>query len=165
MLAAGNTLTSLLEKETGYKFVSVIPPDETELIKAFGMKDADIGVLSPAGYLLASGQGSVEAAFAREQAGKVFYGAQLIARSDAGFISYYDPIKDENSADAPVALAQFNDKKPCWTDERSPSGYVVPLGFLSGAGVQTLTPAFLAGHPRWCGRFMQEEFVILAPHT
>jgi phosphate/phosphite/phosphonate ABC transporter binding protein len=147
VLDAGNTLTSLLEKETGYKFVTVIPPDETELIKAFGMKDADIGVLSPAGYLLASGQGSVEAAFAREQAGKTFYGAQLIARSDAGFVAYYDPIKDENNADAPAALAQFNNKKPCWTDERSPSGYVVPLGFLNGAGVQTLTPAFLAGHP------------------
>jgi phosphonate transport system substrate-binding protein len=117
------------------------------LVKAFGSKNADIGVLSPVGYLLASGQGSVEAAFARDQAGKTFYGAQLIARSDAGFTPYFDPIKDENNADAAVALPQFNDKKPCWTDARSPSGYIVPLGFLSGAGVQTLPPAFLAGHP------------------
>jgi phosphonate transport system substrate-binding protein len=147
VLDAGKTLTALLEKATGYKFVSVIPPDETELVRAFGMKNANIGVLSPAGYLLASGQGYVEAAFAREQAGKILYGAQLIARSGAGFTSYFDPIKGENSADAPVALAQFNDKKPCWTDERSPSGYVVPLGFLTGAGVQTRPPAFLASHP------------------
>ena len=147
VLAAGKTLTSLLEKATGDKFVSVIPPDETELVKAFGMKNAHIGVLSPAGYLLASGQGYVEAAFSRQQAGNIFYGAQFIVRNDAGFIPYFDPIKDENSENASIALAQFNDKKPCWTDEHSPSGYIVPLGFLNNAGVQTRTPAFLASHP------------------
>ena len=147
VLNAGNTLSALLEKGTGYKIVSVIPPDETELIHAFEMKNADIGVLSPAGYLLASGQGYVEAAFARQQGGKIFYGAQFIARSDAGYIAYYDPIKDQDSADASVALPQLNNKKPCWTDERSPSGYIVPLGFLSGNRVHTNMPAFLAGHP------------------
>lgn len=147
VLNAGITLIALLEKATGYKFISVVPPDETELIHAFELKNADIGVLSPAGYLLASSQGSIEAAFARQQAGNIFYGAQFIAKSDAGFTAYYDPIKDENNADAPAALSQFNNKKPCWTDERSPSGYVVPLGFLSSAGAQTSTPAFLASHP------------------
>ena len=147
VLAAGKTLISLLEKSTGYKFVSVIPPDETELVKDFGIENAHIGVLSPIGYLLASSQGSVDVAFARQQSGTVFYGAQFIARSDAGFVSYYDPFTNENSVDAAVALAQFNGKKPCWTDEHSPSGYIVPLGFLHDAGVQALTPAFVTDHP------------------
>jgi phosphate/phosphite/phosphonate ABC transporter binding protein len=147
VLAAAKILTALLKKSTGYKFVSVIPPDEIELVRDFGIKNAHIGVLSPTGYLLASGQGYIEAAFARQQSGNIFYGAQFIARSDAGFISYYDRIKDENSVDATVALAQFKDKKPCWTDEHSPSGYIIPLGFLNDAGVQVLTPAFVAGHP------------------
>jgi phosphonate transport system substrate-binding protein len=146
VLAAGETLIALLEKSTGYKFVSVIPTDETELIKDFGIKNAHIGVLSPLGYLLANSQGYVEAAFARQQSGNIFYGAQFIARSDAGFISYYDPKKGENSVDAFMALAQFKDKKPCWTDERSPSGYIAPLGFLNDARVQVLTPAFVSGH-------------------
>ena len=146
-LAAGKILISLLEKSTGYKIVPVIPPDETELVKDFGIKNAHIGVLSPIGYLLASSQGYVEAAFARQQSGAIFYGAQFIARSDAGFISYYDPIMNENGADAAVALPQFKGKKPCWTDERSPSGYIVPLGFLNDAGVQALTPAFVTDHP------------------
>lgn len=147
VLDAGKSLSSLLEKATGYKFVLVVPPDETGLVKAFGMKNAHIGVLSPAGYLLAKAQGYVEAAFARQQAEKIFYGAQFIVRSDAGFIPYYDPIKDENSVEANAALAQFDNKKPCWTDELSPSGYIVPLGFLSNVGVHTRTPAFLASHP------------------
>jgi len=116
VIAAGKTLTALLDKSTGYNFVSVVPPDETELVKDFGIKNAHIGVLSPAGYLLANSLGYVDAAFAREQSGNIFYGAQFIARSDAGFISYFDPIKDKNSADATSALAQFRDKKLCWTD-------------------------------------------------
>jgi len=147
VLEAGNILKALLEKATGYKLLSVIPPGETELVNAFGSGNAHIGVLSPFGYLLASNAGNAEAAFAREESGAIFYGAQFIVQKDAGFISYFDPIKDENSADAPQALTQFTDRKPCWTDELSPSGYIVPLGFLNETRVQTLAPAFLAGHP------------------
>lgn len=147
ILQAGQVLTSLLEKETPYRFVAVISPSETELINAFGNGNAHLGVLSPFGYLLASDQGYAEAAFAREQEGAIFYGAELISRSDAGYTVYYDPIQAKNLAEAPVALAQFKDKKPCWADALSPSGYVVPLGSLGEAGVATRQPAFLASHP------------------
>jgi hypothetical protein len=44
-----------------------------------------------------------------------------------------------------VALAQFKDKKPCWTDKRSPSACGAG-GVLKEAGVLR-APAFLAGHP------------------
>jgi ABC-type phosphate/phosphonate transport system substrate-binding protein len=136
-----------LEKSTGYKIVSVIPPSEMELIQAFGTKNAHIGVLTPFAYLLASEQGIAESAFARKQGDAVFYGAEFIARNDAGFTRYYDPIKAANMVDAPAALAQFRDKKPCWTDQYSASGYVVPLGFLADAGIPTREAAFVAGHP------------------
>jgi phosphate/phosphite/phosphonate ABC transporter binding protein len=146
VIEAGHTLTSLLEKTTGYSFVSVIPPTEAELIRAFAAGNAHIGSLSPFGYLLAADQDSAEAAFGREQDGKIFYGAQFIVRARADTLTYYDPIQDKNLAEADVALAQFNDKKPCWTDEHSPSGYIVPLGILKAAGVATREPAFLASH-------------------
>ncbi len=147
VINAGKVLTSALENSTGYSFVSVIPPNETELVRAFGNGSAHIGVLTPFGYLLASSQDYVTAAFARQQNGNTFYGAQFIVRSDAGFTSYYDPVKAQNTADVTAALAQFDGKKPCWADEFSPSGYVVPLGFLGEAGVKTLEPAFVAGQP------------------
>lgn len=147
VLNAGKTLTSLLEKSTGYKFVSVISPSETELIHSFATGDAHVGVLTPFGYLLASNDGAVQAAFVRQQDGKSFYGAQLIARSDAGFTVYFDPVQGSNLANAPVALAQFKDKKPCWTDEHSASGYVVPLGLLTDASVSIRQGAFLTSHP------------------
>ncbi len=147
VLKAGQTLASLLEKGTGLHVVPVITPSETQLIQAFGRGDAHVGVLSPFGYLLASNEGFVQAAFGREENGQPFYGAELIARSDAKFTVYFDPVQGKNLVDAPVALAQFKDKKPCWTDERSPSGYVVPLGTLLGAGVNTAQGAFLTSHP------------------
>ncbi len=147
VLNAGQTLTSLLEKSTGYKIVSVLTPSESELIHGFVTGNAHIGVLTPFGYLLASNEGAVQAAFVRQQDGNSFYGAQLIARSDAGFTAYFDPVQGKNLAPAAVALAQFKDKKPCWTDERSPSGYVVPLGLLQGADVTIRQGAFLTSHP------------------
>ena len=54
VLNAGEVLTSLLKKQTGYEFVAVIPPSEPELIDAFGRGNAHIASLSPFGYLLAS---------------------------------------------------------------------------------------------------------------
>jgi len=146
-LNASKVLVAHLENSTGYQFITIAPTSETDMINRFQNDDAHIGVLSPFGYLLASGNGSVDAAFAREQDGSAFYGAQFIVRSDAVFLSYFDSVKNENTSDAPTALAQFQNKKPCWADQLSPSGYVVPLGFLSEAGVQTNEPAFVAGQP------------------
>ena len=87
-----------------------------EWVNARLVRDAHIGVLSPYGYLLASDAGSAEAAFAREHDKAIFYGSQFIAHSDAGFTSYFDPINGGNSAEDPAALAQFQSKKPCFTD-------------------------------------------------
>ncbi len=144
-LDASRTLTALLEKTAGLNIVTILPESETELARDFNLGTAHIGVLSPFGYLLASQDGKAEAAFTRQRDGQSFYGAQFIVQSDAGFQSYFDRDKNENSADATTALAQFNNQKPCWSDELSPSGYVVPLGYLAEAGVQPQAPAFVSG--------------------
>jgi len=146
-LNASKVLIAHLEKSTGYQFITIAPTSEADLIDRFQNGDAHIGVLSPFGYLLASENGSVDAAFARQQNGSAFYGAQFIVQSEAGFLPYFDSVKNENTSDAATALAQFQNKKPCWSDQFSPSGYVVPLGFLNAAGVLVNEPAFVAGQP------------------
>ncbi len=146
VVSAGNSLVGQLEQRTGYSFVSVLPPSETDLVVGFGNGNVHVGVLSPYAYLLASNAGTAEAAFAREQNGVIFYGSQFIANAGAGFKAYYDADLNGNLADLPTALGQFQEKKPCWTDDKSPSGYVVPLGYLNEANVKTVDPAFLAGH-------------------
>ncbi len=136
VLDAGQVLSSLLAQATGYRFVTVIPPNETELVSALERGNAHIASLTPFAYLLASDDGKVAAGFIRtQQDGSSFYGAQFIARDDAGFTTYFDPIQNVNLVEPAVALAQFANKKPCWSDPLSPSGYVVPLGSLAEAGV------------------------------
>ena len=55
--------------------------------------------LSPFGYLLASDAGDAEAGFAREQDGKIFYGAEFLAPAEAEFLSYFDPVEEANTAE------------------------------------------------------------------
>jgi phosphonate transport system substrate-binding protein len=146
-LNASKVLIGMLEKSTGYRFETIAPASEPDLIARFKAGVAQIGVLSPFGYLQVSQEGSASAAFARQQDGSAFYGAEFIVRVDAGYTPYFDPIKKANSIDFTPALAQLAGKKPCWSDPYSPSSYVVPLGLLKEAGVETDDPAFVTGQP------------------
>jgi ABC-type phosphate/phosphonate transport system substrate-binding protein len=106
-----------------------------------------IAVLSPYAYALAYEKKYANAAFASLQAGEKAYGAQFIARPDAGFQSYFDAETGNNTAAAAAALSQFRDRKPCWPDEVSPSGYAVPFGILAHNDIALRSPAIVQGQP------------------
>lgn len=146
MVESGEFLAGRLEELTGYRIVTVAPASEADIVEAFAIGNVHIAVLSPFGYLAVHENEDGGAALAGVRSGQAVYGAQFIARRDAGFEEYFDPLRGENTAEALEALAQFNDKKPCWSDPVSPSGFVVPLGFLNQAGVAVRAPAFLEGH-------------------
>lgn len=146
-LAAGETLAGYLEQRTGYHLVTVAPPSEAALVKAFGAGNADIAALSPFGYLLAKKNNSVVAALASARNGQALYGTQIIVNRDSGFQAFYDEARRQNTDNLGVALRQFDGKKPCWSDPFSPSGYVAPLGLLNQAEVKTRDGAFLEGQP------------------
>jgi phosphonate transport system substrate-binding protein len=145
LLNAGENLAGRLQALTGYEIVTAAPASEAELVQALSIGNAHVALLSPYGYLLASRTGNVSALLSRLRDGQALYGAQFIARLDAGFDPYYDPARDENTEQAAPALEQFRDRKPCWSDPVSPSGYVVPFGVLKQAGITVAEPAFLEG--------------------
>lgn len=145
VLASGENLAAQLEKLTGFHVVLVAPASEKDLVQAFAARNVHIAVLSPFAYVLARQQGGARVALASVRNGEILYGAQFIARRDSGFQFYFDSIRGENVAEAKAALTQFNDKKPCWSDTASPSGYVIPLGVLNQAGVQPQAGAFVQG--------------------
>lgn len=147
IIQSGQTLAGRLQSLTGLHIVLVAPTSEAELLRAIASGNAQIAVLSPFAYLQASRQGQVTPLLARVRDGEALYGAQFIARSDAGFKSFFDTARGENTADAEQALLQFQDRKPCWSDPVSPSGYVIPLGVLKAAGVTPREPAFVEGQP------------------
>ncbi len=147
LINAGNVIAAFVEKRTGYKVVTEIPADQNGLVESLDRGNAHVASLSPFAYLLARENDSVKVVLASTREGQMFYGAQFIANRESNFLSYYDAARDENSAEAAEALEQFQDKKPCWTDSTSPSGYVVPLGLLNQAKVQTRSAAFHEGQP------------------
>ena len=145
MIAAGEKIAAFITDRTGYSIVTIAPSNETSLVDSLDKGNAHIAVLSPFGYALARQNDSVTAIMASTRNGELLYGAQFIANRESGFVSYYNSARNENTAEAPTALKQFQDKKPCWSDEFSPSGYVLPLGFLNQSEVKTSMGAFLAG--------------------
>jgi phosphonate transport system substrate-binding protein len=146
-IAAAKTIAAQFTQRTGYTVVTIAPESYTELVDDLAKGNAHIVLLDPYAYELAYGQGSVNAAYGVMKDGKSLYGSQFLATSKGGFQSYYDDVSEENTQDAPVALAQFTDKKPCWSDETSLSGYVIPLGYLNASQVVTKPAAFVQGHP------------------
>jgi phosphonate transport system substrate-binding protein len=144
---AGKAFAEQLSEITGYTFVAVAPESYAKLVQALGNGNAHVAVLSAYAYALAYREGFANAAFARVEAGEKAYGAQFIAHADADLKSYYDAYKGENTADASTALSQFREKKPCWPDEVSLSGYIVPAGMLAQNQIPLRTPAILQGQP------------------
>ena len=147
VIAAGDILAAYLEERTGYRIVTVIPASEEALVESLAKGNAHIASLSPYAFVLARGDNSATALLAQVRNGEMFYGAQIIINRDGEFTAYFDEARGENITDAATALKQFQDKKPCWSDEISPSGYVVPFGLLSQAQVQPRAGAFLEGQP------------------
>jgi phosphonate transport system substrate-binding protein len=146
-ISGGDVIARQLADLTEYVVVTVAPSSEAALIEAMGRGDVHIAVLSPFAYVLAHQRGFADAALVSLRSGAGRYGAQFIANVDSGFTSYYDAASGQNTADAAVALKQFDGKKPCWDDPVSPSGYVIPAGFLGEHGIRTKPAAFVQGHP------------------
>jgi phosphate/phosphite/phosphonate ABC transporter binding protein len=146
-IAAAKVIAAQFTERTGYTVVTVIPDSYSALLDSLEKGNAHIVLLDPLAYVLAYQRGLVKAAYAVVKDEETSYGAQFLASRKGGFQSYYDSILEKNTADARTALAQFADKKPCWSDETSSSGYIVPLGFLNENQIVTKPPAFVEGHP------------------
>ncbi len=146
-IAGGESLAGQLSEFTGYEVVAVVPDSYADLVEDLGRGNAHIAVLPPFAYLLAHQQGYADVAFLSVRLGATRYASQFVAHRDSGFAVYFDPERDENTADAETALSQFEGKKPCWSDTSSPSGYVVPAGYLAYYDIKTRPAAILQGHP------------------
>jgi phosphonate transport system substrate-binding protein len=74
------------------------------------------------------------------------YGTQIMANVESNFTPYYDPISGMSAADAPTALAQFQDRRPCYVDDQSVAGYIVAAGLLAQNGISTLPGVMTQSH-------------------
>jgi phosphonate transport system substrate-binding protein len=144
--AGGQALLDLLAAETGLTFKGVIPTSYAALTEAMGSGNAQIGWMATFAYIIAHQKGYADVALITNRFGSDHYGAQFIANVSSGFTPAANAPATE--ADLPT-LMQFAGKTPCFGDEQSTSGYVIPLIFLKRAGLtdaQIGTPVFTGGH-------------------
>ena len=135
---------------TGLVIVPYAPASYAEIVDALGEGRIHIAFLAPFPYILAHEKGYADAALATTVFGRDLSAAQFVVNremiTNRTFTLYFDPATGMNLADASIALKQFADKKPCWTDPYSATGYVVPFGTLTENGIQTKLGAFVQGH-------------------
>jgi phosphonate transport system substrate-binding protein len=147
---AARDVAAQLSNLTGLAIVPFAPASYLEVVEALGSGKIHIAWLPPFPYLLAHEKGYADTALASLVLGRDLSAAQFLVNQqmvdDRKFTIYFNSATGENLAEAALALKQFNDKKPCWTDPYSPTGYVVPLGILNENGIQLKTGAFVQGH-------------------
>jgi phosphonate transport system substrate-binding protein len=146
LISSGDTLAQLLEAETGLTIRAVVPTNYKAMIEAMCSGNAQVGWLPPFAYLVAhqttvaDGAGTqvtcADVAFVTLRNQLDHYATQFIGRADQ-FTAGTDL----------ASLQQLAGKKPCWTDQFSASGYVIPASLLAAEGVKTRAAAFVQGHP------------------
>lgn len=107
---------------------------------------AHILFLPPVTYLLARQQNLAQVALMTNHFGVYQYGAQFLANVSSKFTLYFDPARNQNTANPATALKQLTGKRPCWVDPQSPSGYIQALGVLNENGIKVNDGAFLMSH-------------------
>ncbi len=142
-------LQELIEKlsiSTGYTIASKEFTSPGELLNEMEAGFVHAAWLMPLPYIWANQNGFAQAMLLINHFGVYEYGTQFLASTDSGFISYYDPLANQNLADASTALSQFAGQRPCWVSPDSPSGYVVPSGLLAENGITVQPGAFIRDH-------------------
>ena len=147
-IESAKQIAAQITERTGHTVVTIVPDSYTALVEALANGNAHIVLLEPYAYELAYQRDLVNASYAVIRDGQGKYGAQFIAARGSGFDSYFNPLNETNIiSDARIAINQLANKKPCWSDETSASGYVIPLGYLNMYQLNTRPAAFVGGHP------------------
>jgi phosphonate transport system substrate-binding protein len=134
---SNDQLGGMLSEKSGYTIH--IAPQNTykDLLTALKEGKIQAAWLPPLTYLSASQQGIAQVGLVANHFGVYGYGTQFLANVADNFSVYYDPIKNQSTADAADALRQFAGKRPCWVDPTSASGYVLPKGIFANESIQT----------------------------
>jgi len=132
---AAQALTEQLSASSGYSVTFRTYPTHPDLIDAMRAGQVHISFLQPLTYIYAHRLDLADAALLTNHFGVYRYGSQILANAVSGLAIYFDPGINQNVTDAQTALRQLEGKKPCWVDETSLSGYIVPAAILKQNGV------------------------------
>ena len=118
LIASGEKLAVLLEKETGLKFRIDVPTSYTAVISAMGAGTVDVGWLSPLPYVIAHDQYGVDVILTTVRNNSTDYWSFIIARTDTGINK----------------LADLKGKRFAYGDPVSTSGSIYPKHLIRASG-------------------------------
>ncbi len=144
--AAAEEVVTRLKQITAFNIIARAYPSYPALMAALQVGKAHIVFLPPFTYLLAKQQNLAQAALMTNHFGVYQYGAQFLANVGSKFTLYFDPARNQNTANAATALKQLDGKRPCWVEPQSASGYIQALGVLNENGFKVQDGAFLQSH-------------------
>ena len=133
----------LLAEDTGYFIEYLVYPDFQSLTGAILNGDVHLFWLKPLEYLYLHQVGAAEVVLMTNHLGVYAYGVQFMAHAARGFRSYYDSEASESTLGPNAAPQQFSGTRPCYLNEESIPGYLVPRGLLASGSIPTLDPIFV----------------------
>jgi phosphonate transport system substrate-binding protein len=143
-LAAANEAIQSVQQLTGFVIQAKSYSSYILLLSDMAFGRVDITFLPPLTYLYASQKGYAEVGMLTNHFGVYQYGIRYYANVANKYTIYYDPGSDRGTTDAASALKQFRNAQPCWVDPLSPSGYLVPLGYLAENRYRVKVGSFLS---------------------
>ena len=118
LVASGEKLKQLMEKETGLKYEVSVPTSYTAVITAMGAGTIDVGWLSPIPYVIAHDRYGVKVVLRTVRDNSDKYWSFIIARTDTGINE----------------LADLKGKKFAYGDPVSTSGAIYPKHLIRTSG-------------------------------
>lgn len=143
---AAQDFVQYLADTTSYIFQLQSFSTDKDLLTAMEQGQVSFAWMQPIPYLYASEMGIASVALLSNHYGIYYYGSQFLANINQNFTNYFDSTTGRTTDSAEIALLQFTDKTPCFVDQKSLSGYVVPAGLLNDSGVSIESPIFLKTH-------------------
>jgi phosphonate transport system substrate-binding protein len=139
-------LSALLDQLTGYRIQAEMYTSYQEVMDGLRNQTVQIAFLPPLTYLLAQRRFAADVALLSNHFGVYQYGSKFLAHKDSNFSVYFDPQTNQSTADGMVALRQFANRRPCWTEPSSTSGFILPEGLLIQNQVTIQPPVIIQSH-------------------
>ena len=119
VLASGEPIGRLLERETGLKVKVSVPTSYAAVIEAMSANNVDVGWLAPFAYVLARDKFGSEVILASVRGGSKTYTGQVLVHADSGITD----------------LQGLQGKKFAFVEPGSASGFLFPNALLAQNGI------------------------------
>ena len=132
-----------LADQTGYVFKISVFENTFDLLAGMDAGTVTFAFMQPITYIYAHNNDVATVKLITRSFGVTAFGTQILAKADSGFAAYYNEETEKNSADAGSALNQFYGKRPCFVDETSLSGAILPFSLLAQNAVEYSEPVYV----------------------